>query len=341
MHPLIIADIKSKMASRLKMTYLGVTCRLCLCIVLTSSFVSSNQMLDLYWNATSPMFRIDNTDHILDVNAGNHPWEYDQVNLVCPVYKPGTDEKLQEQYIIYSVSKQEYDSCRITQANPRIVAVCNQPHNLMYFTITFRSFTPTPGGMEFKPGHDYYFISTSSRKDLHRRVGGACSAKNMKLLFKVAPKDSVEDASTERENAILTNTHNKKLDSFVKIVKQTKHQQPNPLHFHDYQRKKAMKESKKKLRELAKKPQPSLGGGQHTVLYYPWREMIQERTGYFSPEEIAKNQINRADKYRFSKIIQTPKTSSANSTLFQKNSFANVFSIFHILLVYVCKNLMH
>ena len=47
--------------------------------------VTSTQMLDLYWNATSSMFRIDNTDHILDVNAGNHPWEYDQVNLVCPV----------------------------------------------------------------------------------------------------------------------------------------------------------------------------------------------------------------------------------------------------------------
>ena len=56
----------------------------------------------------------------------------------------------------------------------------------MYFTITFRSFTPTPGGLEFRPGQDYYFISTASRKDLHRRVGGGCLTHNMKMIFKVA-----------------------------------------------------------------------------------------------------------------------------------------------------------
>lgn len=79
----------------------------------------------------------------------------------------------------------------------------------MYFTITFRSFTPQPGGLEFRPGQDYYFIcklsliigscsfvqpsnlhhllipATSSRDDLHRRVGGRCSTHNMKVVFKV------------------------------------------------------------------------------------------------------------------------------------------------------------
>jgi ephrin-B len=84
------------------------------------------------------------------------------------------------------VSKEEYDSCRINQANPRVIAVCNKPHELMYFTITFRSFTPTPGGMEFTPGRDYYFISTSSSYDLYQRVGGRCSTHHMKVAFKVA-----------------------------------------------------------------------------------------------------------------------------------------------------------
>merc|ERR1712095_38161 len=90
---------------------------------------------------------------------------------------------------VYSVSKTEYDSCRITQPNPRIIAVCDRPYELMYFTITFRSFTPTPGGLEFRPGHSYYFISTSSRNDLHRRVGGGCSTHNMKVTFRVASED--------------------------------------------------------------------------------------------------------------------------------------------------------
>ena len=151
----------------------------------------STRMHNIHWNASNPVFRIDRTDNVMDINGGNHPWEYDQVNIVCPVYKPGITEAAQEQYIIYSVTKQEYDSCRITQPSPKIIAVCNRPHELMYFTITFRSFTPTPGGLEFRPGHSYYFISTSSKNDLHRRVGGGCSTHNMKITFRVAAEDAI------------------------------------------------------------------------------------------------------------------------------------------------------
>ena len=107
-------------------------------------------------------FRIDNTDHIIDVNKNNIPFEYDQVNIICPVYTPGTHEDDAEKYIIYNVSKEEYDTCRITNPNPRIIAVCDKPYKLMYFTITFRSFTPQPGGLEFRPGQDYYFICKST-----------------------------------------------------------------------------------------------------------------------------------------------------------------------------------
>ena len=146
----------------------------------------------IYWNASNPLFRrrvLDAENDVISVNSGNHPWEYDQVNIVCPTYGGGyTHPELEEQYVIYSVTEREYRSCKIMQPNPKIVAVCNQPHEQMYFTITFRSFTPTPGGLEFRPGQDYYFISTSSRKDLHRRVGGSCSSNNMKIVFRVAPK---------------------------------------------------------------------------------------------------------------------------------------------------------
>lgn len=135
------------------------------------------------WNKDNPMFRIDNTDHIIDINKNNGPFEYDQVNLICPMAKPGTLHP--ERHIIYSVSREEYDSCRITNPKPKIVAICDRPFQPKFFTITFRSFTPTPGGHEFLPGHDYYFISTASKNDLHRRVGGGCSSHNMKMIFKV------------------------------------------------------------------------------------------------------------------------------------------------------------
>jgi len=146
----------------------------------------------LHWNSSNPIFRIDNTDHIVDVNQGNLPWEYDQLNIICPSYlgyhggtKTGSED-VPEKYIIYNVSREEYDSCRISQADPRVVAVCDKPEKELQYTLTFRSFSPTPRGLEFRPGQDYYFISTSSKRDLHRRVGGSCSTHNMKVIFKVA-----------------------------------------------------------------------------------------------------------------------------------------------------------
>ena len=56
----------------------------------------------VFWNSSNPIFRLDNTDHIIDVNEGNLPWEYDQLNLVCP-------QNSKEQHVIYSVSREEYD----------------------------------------------------------------------------------------------------------------------------------------------------------------------------------------------------------------------------------------
>uniref|UniRef100_T1KN02 Ephrin RBD domain-containing protein n=1 Tax=Tetranychus urticae TaxID=32264 RepID=T1KN02_TETUR len=57
--------------------------------------------IGIYWNASNPIFRIDNTDHIIDVNRGNNPFEYDQVNIICPTYTEGTNEEA-ETYIIYN-----------------------------------------------------------------------------------------------------------------------------------------------------------------------------------------------------------------------------------------------
>ena len=168
-----------------------ITKQLLMLLVVVSAFaVECRQLHYIHWNRDNPMFRLDNTDHIVDVNQGNLPWEYDQANIICPVSKPGTP--FPEKHVIYSVSREEFDSCRITNPKPKIVAVCNQPHRLMYFTITFRSFTPTPGSLEYKPGQDYYFISTSSGNDLHRRVGGGCATHNMKMIFKVADNHKIE-----------------------------------------------------------------------------------------------------------------------------------------------------
>lgn len=106
------------------------------CVVATMP--SSAKLYRIHWNSSNPIFRIDNTDNIIDVNRNNFKFDYDQANLICPVYTSETRDDETEKYIIYNVSKDEYESCRITNPNPRIIAVCDKPYKLMYFTITFR-----------------------------------------------------------------------------------------------------------------------------------------------------------------------------------------------------------
>ena len=134
----------------------------------------------LYWNSTNPIFRERETEHVLEVNRGNGLLEHDQLHLICP-------NSGNEQHVIYSVSEAEYRMCRVTNPRPKIVAVCNQPSGrFRYFTLTFRSFSPNPTAIEFKPGHSYYLISTSTQRDLHRRAGGYCQTHNMKMVINVA-----------------------------------------------------------------------------------------------------------------------------------------------------------
>ena len=150
-------------------------------------------------------FRIDNTDHIIDVNEGStgSPFEYDQVNIICPLYDQRTtpNEMDTEKFVIYHVNKEEFDTCRIMSAHPRIIAQCDKPYSLRYFTISFRSFSPTPGALEFHAGTDYFFISTSSQSDLHRRVDGMCRSHNMKIVFKVADKQKNRKSVPENNSA--------------------------------------------------------------------------------------------------------------------------------------------
>ncbi len=101
-----------------------------------------------------------------------------------------------ERFVIYVVNKEEYDTCRIMDQHPRVIARCTTPHKLQFITISFRSFTPIPGALEYRPGQDYYFISTSSKTDLHQRVGGMCHDNNMKLIVKVADPNAPTTTTT-------------------------------------------------------------------------------------------------------------------------------------------------
>merc|ERR1712083_126575 len=143
------------------------------------ALVEGSSVRNIFWNTTT-VARLGGQFPIVTVNEGNQAWEYDQ------------------EHIIYSVEKEEFEHCRVTSPRPRIVAICNRPRTFMYFTLTFRSFTPTPGGLEFRPGQDYYFVSTSSRLNIHRRVGGYCSSHNMRMIFRVAEREEEVEKAVGR-----------------------------------------------------------------------------------------------------------------------------------------------
>lgn len=84
------------------------------------------------------------------------------------------------------VTKEEYDTCRLSGSQAaRTVAKCDQQQANRPFTVTFRSFSPQPGGLEFKSGQEYYFITALLGQPDPARRFSPCREQNMRVIFKV------------------------------------------------------------------------------------------------------------------------------------------------------------
>ena len=161
---------------------------MCFCYVLWK--------LRWYTYLFSCRFRIDNTDHIFDVNKGKNrlPHQNDRVNIICPRYHRSVPLKFTERFIIYNVNKEEYDSCHILRKPPRMIGICTEPYESRAITIHFRSFSPLPTGIDYKPGKDYYFISMNANGNgSTSNMPDSCQQSNMKLIFKVADPHNVSN----------------------------------------------------------------------------------------------------------------------------------------------------
>lgn len=84
------------------------------------------------------------------------------------------------------------------------MAVCDPQANKNRppFTVTFRSFTPQPNGLEFKPGQDYYFISALINQQDPQRRFSPCREHNMKVIFKVCCKPSSSSSSSSSQSVV-------------------------------------------------------------------------------------------------------------------------------------------
>merc|ERR1712037_1001809 len=111
--------------------------------------------------------------------------------IICPHYLDGHQPR--EQHVIYSVTLEEYLSCSVQRSRTRIIAKCTEPARKRHYNFKFRSFSPMPGGIEFQPGQDYYFISTSSPENIQSTSGGYCQSHNMKVVFKVMAERQKEE----------------------------------------------------------------------------------------------------------------------------------------------------
>ena len=158
----------------------------------------------IHWNASNPDFS-QHGGFVIDVDLGEEPWQYHQANIICPYYPEesglgggggarGDDGARRfERYVVRNVTREEYERCRLLRGrgdlrSAGIVAVCDSPRKLSYFTMTFRKYSPTPNGFEFSPGRDYFLISTSSRGDLYGADGGSCAEDDMRLRFRMRRK---------------------------------------------------------------------------------------------------------------------------------------------------------
>lgn len=171
---------------------------LCLACLLSSSY-QLNEVHYLHWNRSNPVFHAGR-NVVFRVNMHRESSVFDQAHIICPFY-PGEEDSLGlERYIVYNVTKSDYDNCRVSDQTS-IVAMCDQPLKMSFVTMTFRPFSPTPGGFEFFPGKDYFFISTSSMDNIRQLSGGACQTDNMRVVFQVVS----ESDRVQKDQVVLAN----------------------------------------------------------------------------------------------------------------------------------------
>ncbi|KAL6733980.1 hypothetical protein Aduo_004572 [Ancylostoma duodenale] len=133
----------------------------------------TKKLPDVYWNSTNSLLQ-------RHVSIG------DALDIVCPFYNPDVDFMDTEQSIIYRVPKSDYDSCTLSQA-ARELGRCISPMKRDKVKVSFRLLSPNPSALDYRPGHTYYFISTSTGTPwgLDNTRGGLCSTHELKMIIHV------------------------------------------------------------------------------------------------------------------------------------------------------------
>ncbi|XP_028569124.1 ephrin-A2 [Podarcis muralis] len=109
----------------------------------------------VYWNKSNPRFH--QGDYTVEVSIN------DYLDIYCPHYELPFPMDHMERYILYMVNYEGHDSCDHRQ-NGFKRWECNRPdspNGPLKFSEKFQLFTPFSLGFEFRPGHEYYYISAT------------------------------------------------------------------------------------------------------------------------------------------------------------------------------------
>ncbi|XP_053480930.1 ephrin-A5b isoform X2 [Ictalurus furcatus] len=152
---------------------------------------SSKVMADryaVYWNRTNPRFH--RGDYHIDVCIN------DYLDVYCPHYEDSVPEERTERYVLYMVNYDGYSTCDDTAKGFKRWE-CNRPHSPngpLKFSEKFQLFTPFSLGFEFRPGREYYYISSMVTES------GRKGCLKLKVFVRPANDTSHESAEPSRSD---------------------------------------------------------------------------------------------------------------------------------------------
>lgn len=150
------------------------------CLALTDDRLVSDRYA-VYWNSSNPRFH--RGEYTVEVAIN------DYLDIYCPHYESSGAASALEKYVLFMVNYDGYTTCDHRRRGFKRWE-CNRPlapNGPLKFSEKFQLFTPFSLGFEFRPGHEYYYISSPHLN----QVGKPC----LKLKVYVKPtNDSIYES---------------------------------------------------------------------------------------------------------------------------------------------------
>ncbi|XP_076149303.1 ephrin-A2 [Alosa pseudoharengus] len=108
----------------------------------------------VYWNSSNARFWHGEYTVAVSIN--------DYLDVYCPYYDTPQPHSRMERYILFMVNHDGYATCEHRMRGFKRWE-CNRPQSPdgpLRFSEKFQLFTPFSLGFEFRPGHEYYYISS-------------------------------------------------------------------------------------------------------------------------------------------------------------------------------------